>query len=154
MKPETARLIITELLELIPVSFESVSVSPNSQGTGFDVKIASNDLANLGADRDEVYLAFSTLLRRIFNKNDAPGQESFKCTIDINDYQSRKNALLVTQAINHADEVRLTKVPFDLPTMTSYERMLVHNALASVPGITTESVGLGRERHIRIACKE
>jgi spoIIIJ-associated protein len=49
-----------------------------------------------------------------------------------------------------AERVLASKQPFQLGAMSSRERRIVHLALKETPGVRTESVGTGEERHIVI----
>jgi spoIIIJ-associated protein len=49
-----------------------------------------------------------------------------------------------------AERVLSSKQPFQLNAMSSRERRIVHLALKDMPGVRTESVGTGEERHIVI----
>ncbi len=49
-----------------------------------------------------------------------------------------------------AERVLTSKQPFELSAMSSRERRIVHLALKDLPGVRTESVGTGEERHIVI----
>lgn len=49
-----------------------------------------------------------------------------------------------------AERVLASKQPFQLNAMSSRERRIVHLALKDMPGVRTESVGTGEERHIVI----
>jgi predicted RNA-binding protein Jag len=104
------------------------------------VSLDPEDLA-----RDLVYL-----LKRIFNKNALPGKETFKCTIDINDLQSKADARIKMKALNAAEEARNLKTDVLLEPMSSYERMVVHSTLSLGGDVSTESVGVGRERRVKV----
>jgi len=49
-----------------------------------------------------------------------------------------------------AERVLASKQPFQLNAMSSRERRIVHLALKDMPGVRTESVGTGDERHVVI----
>jgi spoIIIJ-associated protein len=49
-----------------------------------------------------------------------------------------------------AERVLSSRQPFQLNAMSSRERRIVHLALKGMPGVRTESVGTGEERHIVI----
>jgi spoIIIJ-associated protein len=49
-----------------------------------------------------------------------------------------------------AERVLASKQPFQLGAMSSRERRIVHLALKDTPGVRTESVGTGEDRHIVI----
>jgi spoIIIJ-associated protein len=49
-----------------------------------------------------------------------------------------------------AERVMASKQPFQLNAMSSRERRIVHLAVKDIPGVRTESVGTGEERHVVI----
>ena len=49
-----------------------------------------------------------------------------------------------------AERVQSSKQPFRLNPMTSRERRIVHLALKHMPGVRTESVGVGEQRQVVI----
>jgi len=70
--------------------------------------------------------------------------------LDINNYRLEREKLITELARAAAKKTAATKVAISLPFMNSYERRLVHTALAVHPDITTESVGVGKERYVII----
>ena len=79
--------------------------------------------------------------------------QNFKFTIDINDYQEKKERNLIRLAKNIAREVSQTKVEAKLDSMNSYERRIIHNALANSSKVYTESCGEEPERYVVIKPK-
>lgn len=65
---------------------------------------------------------------------------------DINNYRQEREKLIAELARAAAKKVLLTKEKISLPAMNSYERRLVHVELAVHPEVTTESIGIGKER--------
>jgi spoIIIJ-associated protein len=49
-----------------------------------------------------------------------------------------------------AERVQISKQPFRLNPMSSRERRIVHLTLKEVPGVRTESIGVGEERQVVI----
>jgi spoIIIJ-associated protein len=49
-----------------------------------------------------------------------------------------------------AERVITSKQPFQLNAMSSRERRIVHLAVKDIPGVRTESIGTGEERHVVI----
>jgi len=49
-----------------------------------------------------------------------------------------------------AERVQQTKQPFRLNPMSSRERRIVHLALKDMPGVRTQSVGMGEHRQVVI----
>ena len=70
--------------------------------------------------------------------------------IDINDYKKNKVKYLEEMAKNIADQVVINKKPETLAVMTSYERRIIHMALAERTDIATESTGDETERRVVI----
>ena len=67
---------------------------------------------------------------------------------DINSYRQERENLISELARAAAKKAASTKGEISLPAMNSYERRLVHVALAVHPEVTTESAGEGRERYV------
>jgi predicted RNA-binding protein Jag len=149
METEKAKKIISEMFNLLGLGAEEVNYRlDEKRGHVFSVKSASFDAVaekNKDLARDLVYV-----FKRIFNKSAKPGEEIFKCTIDINDLQSKADAHVRTKALNAAEEARNLKTDVLLEPMSSYDRMVVHSTLAGQTDITTESAGEGRERRVKI----
>lgn len=80
--------------------------------------------------------------------------EFYKFTLDVNDYKERKQETLVRIAKKTAREVGKTKIEAKLDPMNSYERRLIHTALADSKYVTTESIGEEPNRYIVIKPKE
>ncbi|RJP44903.1 hypothetical protein C4587_01275 [Candidatus Parcubacteria bacterium] len=69
---------------------------------------------------------------------------------DINNYRQERENLISELARAAAKKVLATKEAVALPAMNSYERRLVHVALAIHPEVITESIGTGKERYVVI----
>lgn len=67
---------------------------------------------------------------------------------DINNYRREREVLITELARAAARKVLATKAELSLPPMNSYERRLVHTALASHPEVVTESLGDGKSRYV------
>ncbi len=69
---------------------------------------------------------------------------------DINNYREERKNLIAELARAAAKKAIATKGAVPLPAMNSYERRIVHVALAVHPEVTTESLGDGKERYVVI----
>ena len=74
--------------------------------------------------------------------------------IDIEDYKEKQNYFLEKSVKRIAREVTLSKVPVKLDPMNSYERRIVHNALAKFEYIESVSEGEEPNRCVVIKYKE
>ncbi|MCL4391917.1 hypothetical protein M1413_01125 [Patescibacteria group bacterium] len=70
--------------------------------------------------------------------------------VDMNYYRRERERLIIELAKAGAKKAKMSKGEVPLPPMNSYERRLVHVEIASNPDLRTESVGVGKERHIVI----
>jgi spoIIIJ-associated protein len=70
--------------------------------------------------------------------------------VDVEDYRKRREVQLEEHARELAERVRETGREEELEPTNSYERKLVHDAVADVDGVETESRGVDPERYVVI----
>ena len=70
--------------------------------------------------------------------------------IDCGGYRALRFEELKMTARVAAERVQQTKQPFRLNPMSSRERRIVHLAIKDIPGVRTQSVGMGEERQVVI----
>jgi len=73
-----------------------------------------------------------------------------KIQLDSNGYRAVRFEELRMTARVAAERVQGSRQPFTLNPMSSRERRIVHLALKDMPGVRTESVGVGEERQVVI----
>jgi spoIIIJ-associated protein len=73
-----------------------------------------------------------------------------KIHIDCGGYRALRFEELRMTARVAAERVQSSRQPFRLNPMSSRERRIVHLALKDMPGVRTESVGMGEERQVVI----
>jgi spoIIIJ-associated protein len=73
-----------------------------------------------------------------------------KIHIDSGGYRALRFEELKMTARVAAERVQLTKQPFRLNPMSSRERRIVHLAVKDIPGVRTQSVGMGEDRQVVI----
>ncbi len=73
-----------------------------------------------------------------------------KIHIDSGGYRALRFEELKMTARVAAERVQQTKQPFHLNPMSSRERRIVHLAIKDMPGVRTQSVGMGEERQVVI----
>lgn len=149
METDKAKKIIEEVFRLIGSPAEEVSYHlDDKRGHVFVVKSA--EFEKISAGREDITRDLIYLFKRMFNKTTAHGEEMFKCTIDINDLQSKADLKIKTKALEAAEEARRLKADVLMDPMSSYERMVAHSTLSGSSDITTESIGEGRERRLKV----
>ncbi len=71
----------------------------------------------------------------------------YRVNVDIADYKKQRADRLAHRALDWLDEVKKSGKAIDLPPMNAADRRTIHK-LADEHGLTTESIGEGRDRHI------
>jgi len=129
-----------------------VSVRPvSAEGAAGDAEV----LADLdGRDKEillehsaEVLKAFEHLAFKALRLEPAFHE---RIHIDCGGYRALRFEELKMTARVAAERVQTSKQPFRLNPMSSRERRIVHLALKDMPGVRTESIGVGEERQVVI----
>ncbi len=124
-----------------------IEVIDEVDGARFNIKTRSNNA--LIGNNGQNLSSFSHLVKKIadakFKKDNI---EPLQFSVDANDYQLKKTEDLKGLAKMNAQRVRYFKKEVILPHMNSYERRIIHTALAEYPDIKTESIGEGEDRRI------
>ena len=107
---------------------------------------ANNNAILIGKDGRTI-AAIQTLLRKSIEKELGL---TIKVNVDVANYKEKNLRRKAYEIKKIAYEVQKTKVDVSLEPMNSYERREIHNMIDSIPNVTTESIGEGRERHIVI----
>jgi len=75
------------------------------------------------------------------------GYQISRVSVDIADYKKARTDRLIVQAQEWLDKVKTSGEPMPLRPMNAADRRTIHK-IAGEAGLTTESVGEGRDRHI------
>lgn len=153
MNNKEVKKLIEDLLGYMCIQYDTVEETeePNTQKKVFRIKTKESGL--LIGDRGDTFYALSHLIRRIANKNENLSEEnSNNCdfSLDVNDYRSSIIDKLKLTAEMLANRALDMKTDVEMDPMSSYERLIVHSALADKPNIKTESIGEGRNRRLVI----
>lgn len=139
---------ITELTKKIGFN---VNLEIKKREDAFHITIFSDNNALLIGKNGKNMEALTAVVRQAVATQTG---EFVKVSIDIGDYKQRKQDKIVVIAKKIAREVGRTKIEAKLDPMNSYERRLVHSALADNKYVTTESVGEEPNRAIVIKPRE
>ena len=116
------------------------------------INVEMNDSALLIGRHGEGLEAFQHVLRLlIFDQSQS---KSGTVVFDINGYREKRGEMVEGRAKKIAHEVRTTGQSQDLGPMNSYERRLIHLAVANIADVETESRGEGIDRRIIIKPKK
>lgn len=143
---DKVKQIIEDMLKRMTLSFDSVDVSTDTDGKSV-VCIRTKESNLLIGNKGEHFLAFSHIIKKISSQL---YPETVDFSVDINDYQKNNIEKLKQKALMLAERARSFNTSIEMDPMSSYERMIIHSLFGDAPDITTESVGLGKDRRIKI----
>lgn len=144
-KLATIEEILEKLIGLMGIDGQ-VTLTDELKG-GALANIKSQEAGYLIGRNGDNLRAFQQLARLLVSKKNAEG---VRLTIDVNNYQQERLAMLKDSAQNLARQVAEQGVSRYLSPMNAYERRIIHMALIDLPGIKTESEGEGEGRRIMI----
>jgi spoIIIJ-associated protein len=121
------------------------------QGVAGEVlDIDGKDAELLQAQTGELLEALQHLINQVFGRSLAGGA---RLVCDVNGFRATREAELQAMANLAANRVRQTGVAFTFEPMSANERRIIHLTLADSPDLSTESIGEGSERKLRIVRK-
>ena len=121
------------------------------QGVGGEVlDIEGKDAELLQAQTGELLEALQHIINQVYGRSLAGGA---RLVCDVNGFRATREAELQAMANLAANRVRQSGMPFTFEPMTANERRIIHLTLADSPDLTTESIGEGSERKLRIVRK-
>ena len=120
---------------LTPLGF-SFTLTTEPYEDGISLLIESPDARYLIGDEGDRLDDLQYMVNRLVQAkwSDAP-----RIRIDCDSYRARAEAKLLRRARSRAERVLKTGKPLLMEKLNAYQRRLVHNDLATIPGIVTQS---------------
>lgn len=116
---------------------------------GFQVSIDTKDAGRLIGARGESLEGLQLLVNQIMSRQEK--EEDFKRVIlDVSGWRKQKEEELTAQARSWGKQVLETGKEIELEPQSAWQRRVVHMVVEELGGLTSESVGEGRDRHIVI----
>lgn len=144
---EQAAQFLTSILDGSGLAL-SVQASESEEGYRFNIDGPDADL--LFAQSGELLDALQHLVNQAFLR-DVPRGERLIC--DANNFRATREAELRAMANHAAERVRSGGSPFSFGPMNANERRIIHMALADQADLSTESIGDGAGRRLRVSLK-
>ncbi|MFA5249290.1 MAG: R3H domain-containing nucleic acid-binding protein [Candidatus Paceibacterota bacterium] len=139
--------------ELIKEFFEKmgcpVILEVSAEGNVLHVNIRSEDTRLLIGQGGQTLADLQHLLAKMIKNAAGEGEQIF-LDLDVEDYKKRKIDHLKEMAWEIADEVASTGRDKELPSLSAFDRRVVHMELAGRTDVKTESAGEGLDRKIVI----
>ncbi len=143
MEPAALQAFVSEFLQKLGHEVESVSVSAGHRTV---VKVAAANPTALVGPQGEHLRALNSIARRMVEK--MHGEDAAAFLIDVNGHHEAGLERVRQEARGFAQRARLFKHDVEMPPLSSYERLVVHEMFADDPEIKTESAGEGKFRHV------
>lgn len=123
-------------------------VEERDQGGRTVLNIRTRDPARIVGRDGETLDDLQYLLNRILNRHD---EGAPNVIVDVEGFRKREKLDFIGRVKLHANDVRRTGEPYQLPAMNSYDRRLVHQEFAEDPEIATQSEeGSARLKHVTL----
>ncbi len=151
-KIEETKKILEDFLTKLSVDFGDISVDDDNNGN-YRLAVQSEDSQILIGSAGKNIRALNYLFKQIIYKKNSDNKERLKFFVDINDYQTQNIERMKRGALDMAEKAIVFRRDIEMEPTTSFERMIVHSALADNDKIETESTGFGRDRRLIIKFK-
>lgn len=116
---------------------------------GFIVSIETKDAGRLIGARGESLEGLQLVVNQIMSRK--TGEEQFKRVIlDVGGWRKQKMDELMARAKELGKQVLDSGKEIELEPMSSWQRRVIHMGVSEMEGLSSESVGEGRDRHIVI----
>lgn len=110
--------------------------------------IEAADAGRLIGFKGETLDALQLLVNQILNKQ-SPDQFK-RVIIDVGAWRKNKEGDLERRARNWVQEVKESGKDLELDPMPSWQRRIIHLVVSEIEGVSSESAGEGRDRHLVI----
>jgi spoIIIJ-associated protein len=142
---------VSEILEnVLGLLMMEGSFEVNEHETEVEVLIETEDAGRLIGVRGESLDALQLMVNLMVSRQLESDDEYKRVIIDVSGWRKNKSEDLTQRAVSWAEDVKETGKEMELEPMPAWQRRVVHMAIQDVEGVTTESVGEGRDRHLVI----
>ncbi len=149
--PEEGKVkeLVEKIISLMGLDLE---VYVEEREIDFFVNVTGADSALFIGKHGDSIEQFQTIVTNIYN-NGKPRDEFKKVTVDSNNYIIKREETLTNLAKRTAGKVIREHKDFKFESMNSYERRIIHSALADHEKVITESYGNEPNRYVVVKLK-
>lgn len=141
-RERTETFLVGLLLNIDPSYAVEVTQAADDE---VSVEIHGGDAGRLIGKNGRTLAALEQIANAVINRRD---DSNVRINVDVGGYKRRRDDRLRGQAEKTADQVRKRGQAIELEPMSAAERRIIHITLAGDAGVTTESVGEGRDRRV------
>ena len=135
--------IVKELL--LEMGFSDVEVESQELMGRIKIDIRTASGREIVGERGAVLACFQHIVRKVVAKKTG---RLVVLDVDINNYKKMRENILCDFAKEMREKVRFSGKAIELEPMPSFDRRVIHLALAGLPDVTTESMGEGESRFV------
>lgn len=145
--------VVKELIEkMISLMGLELDVYVEEREADFFVNVTGTDAALFIGKHGDSIEEFQTVVNAIYNRGKSR-DESKRVTVDSNNYIEKRQETLTNLAKRTAGKVLRDHKEFKFEAMNSYERRIIHSALANHDKVITESYGNEPNRYVVVKLK-
>ena len=145
--------VVKELVEkMISLMGLELDVYVEEREADFFVNVTGTDAALFIGKHGDSIEEFQTVVNAIYNRGKSR-DESKRVTVDSNNYIEKRQETLTNLAKRTAGKVLRDHKEFKFEAMNSYERRIIHSALANHDKVITESYGNEPNRYVVVKLK-
>lgn len=145
--------VVKDLIEkLIKLMGLDLNVYVEEREIDFFVNVTGNDAALFIGKRGDSIEEFQIIANAIYSRGKAR-DEVKRITVDSNNYAKKREETLTNLAKRTAGKVIRDQKEFKFEAMNSYERRIIHSALANHDKVITESYGNEPNRYVMVKLK-
>lgn len=138
------RAFLESVLGLLGVDVD-VDIDLEEDGLHCDLNASPDDGGLLIGRHGATLDALQYLTLRVLQ---AEGFERMRITLDVAGYRTRREKTLRQLAQNAAEKVLDSGEAYHFEPMSAMERRVIHTSILELDGLSTESEGEGRTRHV------
>jgi len=147
--------VCTQAQDFLNAVFDSAGLELRAhlgeqEEAGCLLNIDGADSSLLLMEGGELLEALQHILNQAFGRM-LPREERIVC--DVENFRATREAELRAMARHAAERVRTTGIAFTFGPMNPNERRVIHMALATEEDLSTESVGEGNARRLKVSRK-
>lgn len=142
-----------EFLEKLLSDMEiDAKISREEIDGGVRINVVGDDCAILIGHHGETLDQLQYLVNLAANRKEGEedDREYTRISVDIQGYRAKREETLRALARRMASKVQRTHRSAALEPMSAYERRIIHSEVATIPGVTTASVGAENNRRVVI----
>jgi spoIIIJ-associated protein len=125
----------------------NLNVTVTESPTECLLDLSGPDSGLLQAEGGELLQALQHIVTQAFGRKLDEGQ---RLVCDVEGFRATREAELRKMALHAADRVRSSGAPFVFGEMNANERRIIHLTLADCDDLSTESIGEGQARKVRV----